>query len=148
MYFTGQSFLLKYLFYAPKFSCRPESGTPQCYILDEGQTWCRIEVLWRFQSTDNKLRCPCSIPCEEELYSAKITSSKVIILIFRFSCAFCSATLRRNADLANSSKPNFTQIRVYFESMDYEMFVEEPEYLLANLLADLGGILGNELMVT
>lgn len=32
--------------------------------------------------------------------------------------------------------------------MDYEMFVEEPEYLLADLLADLGGILGNELMVT
>lgn len=49
------------------------------------------------------------------------------------------AALQREI-LPNDLRP--TQIHVYFESLDYQMIAEQPAYLLSDLLADLGGILG------
>ncbi len=58
---------------------RPESGIKQCYVMNKQQTWCRIEVLWRLQATENHLACPCGVPCDEDIYYiSKLSTSGII----------------------------------------------------------------------
>lgn len=86
----------------------------------------------------SRLHCHCPIACEETYYDIRAST-----LEYPSTSAIRHAVYNNwTRQTQDSMKDNLIKLYVFYNSFDYKVIEEIPDYPLGSLLADIGGLLG------
>ncbi|XP_070538276.1 uncharacterized protein [Ptychodera flava] len=115
----------------------------QCLILNETQVVCKTLIYYLYQK--DLLECNCPPPCSESKFFMTISQSqwpshaylKNLLKLVRAN----NPKTRILYDL-ETTRANLVRLRVYFETLNYDLTSELPAHTWEDLLSDIGGTLG------
>lgn len=94
--------------------------------------------------------CSCLNPCKEKKYSLFPSSRQwpteaYSTILMQSLCEQFPAKCQRVVNMKTDPRSlalNFVKVTVYYEDLNYEEFVEEPEIATAQFASDVGGAVG------
>lgn len=118
--------------------------------------WCKTQQEIRCLATVmkefgmQKRTCSCLNPCKEKKYSLFPSSRQwpteaYSTVLMQSLCEQFPAKCQRIVNLKTDPRSlglNFVKVTVYYEDLNYEEFVEEPEIATAQFASDVGGAVG------
>ncbi|XP_078318173.1 acid-sensing ion channel 1C-like isoform X2 [Crassostrea virginica] len=118
--------------------------------------WCRTQkeivciakVMREFNQQQRK--CSCLNPCKEKKYSLFPSSrqwptAEYATILMEGLCEQFPLKCQRIVNMKTDPRSlglNFVKVTIYYEDLNYEEFVEEPEIATAQFASDVGGAIG------